>query len=87
VLCKLCGICQLLPTECVLGDELVETGIQIGSGGFADVWQGTYGGLQVAVKRLRVCERDDLTKIYKVSGFAIRWCRSENVRRGSAQRW
>lgn len=70
VLCKLCGLCQLLPTECVLGDGLVVTGIQIGSGGFADVWQGTYRGMQVAIKRLRVLERDDLAKIYRVSRFA-----------------
>ncbi|KAF9652316.1 kinase-like protein [Thelephora ganbajun] len=65
VLCKLCGSCQLLPTRCVLGDELVETGIQIGSGGFADVWQGVYGEMHVAIKRLRFSERDDLTKMYK----------------------
>lgn len=71
MLCKLCGLCQLLPTECLLGDELVETGIQIGSGGFADVWQATYGGMQVALKRLRVRERDDFTKIYKVSSSKI----------------
>jgi len=68
MLCKLCGSCKLLPTDCVLGEELVETGIQIGSGGFADVWQGTYSGMSVAVKRLRVGENDDLTKLYKVCG-------------------
>lgn len=71
MLCKLCSLCQLLPTECVLGDELVGTGIQIGSGGFADVWEGTYGGVQVAIKRLRVGERDDFAKIYKVSASTI----------------
>lgn len=74
MLCKLCGVCQLLPAECVLGDELVEAGIQIGSGGFADVWQGTYKGTQVAIKRLRVRERDDFTKVYKVSGQIFHWC-------------
>ncbi|KAF9788667.1 kinase-like domain-containing protein [Thelephora terrestris] len=64
-LCKLCDSCQLLPIECVLGDELVETKIQIGSGGFADVWGGTYGGMQVAVKRLRFRESDNFKKIYR----------------------
>jgi len=54
-----------------LGEELVETGIQVGSGGFADVWQGTYGGMQVAIKRLRVGEKDDLPKLYKVSGIYL----------------
>jgi len=67
MLCKLCGSYKLLPTDCVLGEELVETGTQIGSGGFADVWQGTYGGMQVAIKRLRVGGNDDLTKLHKVS--------------------
>jgi len=71
VLCKLCGLCQLLPTECVLGDALVETGVRVGSGGFADVWRGVCGGTQVAIKQLRVGERDDFTKIYKVSSFAL----------------
>lgn len=66
-LCKLCGSCQLLPTDCVLGEELVEMGTRVGSGGFADVWQGTCGGMQVAVKRLRVGEKGDSTKLYKVS--------------------
>ena len=70
----------------MLGDELAETGIQIGSGGFADVWQGTYGGMQVAIKRLRVCERDDLTKIYKVSGFTVQNCRAERACRDFARR-
>jgi len=71
VLCKLCDSCQLLPAECVLGDQLVDTGTKLGSGGFADVWGGTYGGKPVAIKRLRVLERDNFTKIYKVSGSAI----------------
>jgi len=71
VLCKLCGLCKLLPTDCVLGEELFETGTQIGSGGFADVWQGTYSGMQVAIKRLRVGENDDLMKLYKVSGVNL----------------
>ena len=53
----------------MLGEELVETETQIGSGGFADVWQGTYDGMQVAIKRLRVGENDDLMKIYKVGSF------------------
>jgi len=75
VLCKLCGLCQLLPTEYVLAEKLVETGIQIGSGGFADVWQGTCGGKQVAIKRLRVY--DEFEKIYKVSCLLPQKCSSK----------
>ena len=70
-LCKLCGSRQLLPTDCVLGEELVETRTQIGCGGFADVFQGTYRGTQVAIKRLRVNEKGDLTKLHKVSGINL----------------
>ena len=70
-LCKLCGLSQRLPTECVLGCELVETEVRIGRGGFADVWQGTYRSVQVAIKKLRVHEKDDFTKIYKVSGLLL----------------
>lgn len=67
VLCKLCGLSQLLPTGYVLGRELLETGIQIGRGGFADVWQGTYKGVQVAIKQLYIHEKEGFTKMYKVS--------------------
>lgn len=74
VLCKLCGFSQLLPTECMLGYELVETGIQIGRGGFADVWKGTYRGTQVAIKQLHVHEKDNFTKIYRVSSLTFREC-------------
>ena len=70
-LCKLCGLSKLLPTGCVLGHELVETGRQIGRGGFADVWQGTYRGTQVAIKQLHVHGRVDFTKIYKASDLAL----------------
>jgi len=74
VLCRLCGLSQLLPIECVLGHELIETGIQIGRGGFADVWQGTYRGTKVAIKQLHVYEKEDFTKIYKVSDLALQEC-------------
>jgi hypothetical protein len=67
VLCKLCGLCQLLPTECVLGDELAVTEVRVGSGGFADVWQGSYWGIQVAIKQLRVYGEDNFTKTYRAS--------------------
>jgi len=81
VLCKLCGLSQLLPTGCVLGHELVETETRIGRGGFADVWQGTYRGTQVAIKQLHVHEKDDFTKIYKVSDLALQECYSKDLQR------
>jgi hypothetical protein len=67
----MCGSCQLLPTDCVLGEGLVETITRVGSGGFADVWQGTYGGMQVAIKQLRVDEKGVFKKLYKVSGTSL----------------
>ena len=86
MLCKLCGLSQLLPTECVLGHELVETGTQIGRGGFADVWQGTYRGTQVAIKQLYVHQKDDFTKIYRVSCLPLQEYLAKNSCRGSAKR-
>jgi hypothetical protein len=74
VLCRLCGLSQLLPTECALGHELVETGIKIGRGGFADVRRGTYRGMQVAIKQLHVHEKDEFTEIYKVSYLVPQEC-------------
>ena len=35
-------------------------------GGFADVWEGTYNGSQVAIKVLRVYETDDFDRVRKV---------------------
>jgi hypothetical protein len=36
-------------------------------GGFADVWKGTYGDRQAAVKVLRIDVNSDLQKITRVS--------------------
>lgn len=87
VLCKLCGLSQFLPTGYVLGRELLETGIQIGRGGFADVWQGTYKGAQVAIKRLHVHEKEGLTKMYKVSDVVSQKHQSKYTYRDSVERW
>ena len=38
----------------------------IASGGFADIRSGKYKGHPVAVKTMRIAERDDLLKIRKV---------------------
>jgi serine/threonine protein kinase len=48
----------------------------LASGGFADVRRGTYMGHLVAVKTLRVAEKDDFLKIRKVSingNFPVTW--------------
>ena len=43
----------------------------LASGGFADVRRGTYLGHPVAVKTLRVAEKDDVVKIREVSIGAV----------------
>ena len=37
----------------------------VASGGFSDVFQGTYGGLEVCVKRLRVAATSSREKVTK----------------------
>ena len=43
----------------------------LASGGFADMRRGTYLGHSVAVKTLRVTEKDDVARIRKVSIGAV----------------
>ena len=86
VLCKLCGIYQLLPADCVLGEGLVEIGAQIGRGGSADVRQSIYQGAQVAIKQLMVNEEGDFTRIYMVNSLVLQECQSKHSYRGSAER-
>lgn len=65
---KLYGVCGILPTSYMLPEGGVEIVGQLprSSGGFADVWIGKYGDIDVAVKVLRLSENDDIDKIKKV---------------------
>jgi len=64
---KICGQTRLLPTTHMLADGLEKSGdMPAASGGFADVWRGTYNGRQVAIKALRIYNTDDLQQVKKL---------------------
>ena len=52
-------------------DEIEVEDKILGSGGFADIRRGRYGGHLVAVKTLRIAEQDSLPKIRKVGANSI----------------
>ena len=66
LLYKLCNASELLPTTCVLQQELVYDGNVHRYGGFADVIEGEYLGRRVAIKHLRFGTKDVFNKIFKV---------------------
>lgn len=52
----------------MLSDGLEKSGdIAVQSGTFADIWQGFYGDVPVAIKSLRVYNSNDLQVVLKVS--------------------
>lgn len=71
ILEKLQGICtyhMFMPSSHVLSSDLLKTSkYPFDSGGFSDVFQGTYAGSEVCIKRLRIASTSSLEKIRKVS--------------------
>ena len=68
---RLAGAQGRLPESLMITENIDVGGGILASGGFADVRCGTYLGHRVAVKTLRVTEKDDMVKIRKVSISAI----------------
>lgn len=65
---KICGRCGILPTSHIISEGLVITTERpITSGGFADVFRGTWKGVLVAIKVFRILSTDRLDKMRKVS--------------------
>lgn len=66
---KLQGICSsrtFLPSSHALPVDLLNIDKSpFASGGFSDVFQGTYGGLKVCVKRLRVAATSSPERVTK----------------------
>jgi len=54
-----------IPASCL------EDSVEVESGGFADIFQGTYGRRRVAIKVVRVSVTSDLAIIRSVSGFPM----------------
>jgi len=66
-LCKVCGRHALLPKPLAIPVLYDKTTVPLCHGGFADVWNGTYRGLEVAVKVLKLYECNDQEEIRRVS--------------------
>jgi len=65
---KICGTKELLPSSHVLSDDLSRNGSYPSAfGGSADVWEGTYGDQKVAIKSLRISDRDGPSSLKKES--------------------
>ena len=65
-LCKTCSRHLVIPTSMHIPD-CSEDSVEVESGGFADVSQGTYEGRRVATKVVRVYVTSDLHLIRSVS--------------------
>ena len=74
VLRKLCGRIGHLPNSYLLSHKFDTSGIPHASGGFSDVWKGSFKGKNVAVKSLRITESDDKNRIRKVRNSATAPC-------------
>ena len=66
---RLCGASGVLPSSFILADgfDTLESR-PFTSGGFADVYRGTYKGQPVVAKALKTTSVDDLENVHKVSG-------------------
>ena len=59
---------KLLPTSHIIPGQFIKTAEHpIASGGFGDVWEGTYNTKWVAIKALRVYKEEDVQKVRKVT--------------------
>ena len=67
VLRLVCGIRGILPTLVLLSiDSLRASGRPFATGGYCDVWKGTLGDKEIAIKALRVYNEDGTSIIRKV---------------------
>ena len=69
-LCKTCSRHHVIPTSMHIPD-CSEGSVEVESGGFADVSQGTYKGRRVAIKVVRAYVTSDLDVIRSVSASPI----------------
>ena len=73
ILRRLCGRAGVLPTLFYIPhEELEKTSSQaVAGGGFADVYEGRYKGEKVALKVLRVYNRENLRKTQVVNQILV----------------
>jgi hypothetical protein len=54
----ICGRHKILPSSYnIFGDLTINDDDPVASGGFSDVWEGTYDGKKVCIKRLRITQQ------------------------------
>ena len=64
---SICGATGMLPTSYALPPHLLDVGpTPFASGGYGDVYKGTFDGRKVCIKRLRVYLKDGPQKAAKV---------------------
>ena len=66
LLCKICGCHGLLPKSLAISVSYDRMDDPLCHGGFAEVWKGTYRGLDVAVKVLKSYQRSDQERVRSV---------------------
>ncbi|KAF9792050.1 kinase-like domain-containing protein [Thelephora terrestris] len=67
---QLCASQETLPRSCILPIEFKTSDPHHAAGGFADVWKGTYEGIDVAFKTLRRSTQvDDATRLKRKRRF------------------
>ena len=67
ILRRVCGLQTILPRSCILSDNISKEGdTAFASGGFADVWKGSYNENPVCIKAFRAYTADNLAEIKKV---------------------
>ena len=64
---RICARHSLLPSSLQVEVSYDPAALAHSRGGFADVWKGKYGSLEVAVKVLRTDAKSDLRQIARVS--------------------
>jgi len=69
-LCKTCSRHLVIPTSMHIPDCSKDS-VEVESGGFADVSQGTYQGRRVAIKVVRMYVTSDLDAIRSVSALPM----------------
>lgn len=69
---QLCACQEILPRSCVLQVEFKPTDPHHAAGGFADVWKGTYNGMEVAFKSIRgSTQANDAVRLKRKVGHDI----------------
>jgi hypothetical protein len=69
---RACGLLGLLPTSHVLSEGLMKTSERaLFHGGYAEIWRGTLGTREVAIKVLRVYSTDDMANVKRVSATKL----------------